>query len=454
MPYGMAESTIEMRLRTHFDAICAENALASVSLEHAACIERKTRMRIKNNILAGLLTAGAVSVGVCMWRPLTAEATNSAINDITSSITKHENELGNLNDQISSLQDEQDILQEEIDDLNSEIINTMTSIGLKEDEIAEKEAEIEQKKAQIEETQAAYEAAVEREEAQRENMMAYTRMMYEKGDSSYLSALLEGKGLSDILNRMGYIERVYQYANQILEDYIGVKDEVHDLWDQLEEEKASLENDMDQLEADHLSLKNQQENLNVLLAQKEKASSNYDAEIAKAKQEAAAAKKLIQQEQKKLKELQTQLAKEQAAAAAAKATYATTDYSTTIANASGSELGKQVARFACQYIGNPYVYGGTSLTKGADCSGFIYTVYGQFGYSLPRTSYDQRSAGKSVSYDQAQPGDIICYDGHVGIYIGGGLIVHASNSKPYPSGGIKVSKANYRTILSVRRIIK
>ena len=142
------------------------------------------------------------------------------------------------------------------------------------------------------------------------------------------------------------------------------------------------------------------------------------------------------------------------AEAAAKATYATTDYSTIIANASGSELGKQVARFACQYIGNPYVYGGTSLTKGADCSGFIYTVYAQFNYSLPRTSYQQRSAGKSVSYEQAQPGDIICYDGHVGIYIGGGLIVHASNSKPYPSGGIKVSNAKYRTILSVRRIIK
>ena len=410
-------------------------------------------MKIKNCMLAGLLTAGAVSIGVCAWKPLTAEATSSAINALESSINKHQNELGNLNEQISDLEDEQDILQEEIDDLNAEIINTMTSIGLKEDEIAEKETEIEDKKGQIEETEAAYEAALEREETQRENMMVYMRLMYEKGDSSYLGALLEGKGLSDILNRIGYIERVYQYANQMLEDYVDTKNDVHDLWDRLEEEKASLEDDMRQLEADYASLENQQTNLNVLLAQKQKASANYDAEIAKARQEAAAAKKLIQQEQKKLKDLQAQLAREQAAAAAANATYATTDYSSIIANASGSELGKQVARFACQYIGNPYVYGGTSLTKGADCSGFIYTVYAQFNYSLPRTSYEQRSAGKSVSYAQAQPGDIICYDGHVGIYIGGGLIVHASNSKPYPSGGIKVSKAQYRTILSVRRII-
>lgn len=411
-------------------------------------------MKIKNCIAAGLMTAGAVIIGVCTWKPLTAGATNSAIKDVESSITKHETELGTLNNQISNLQDEQDILQEEIDDLNSEIINTMTSIGLKQDEIAEKEAQIEEKKIQIEETEAAYEAAVEREDTQRENMVASTRLMYEKGDSSYLGALLEGKGFSDILNRMNYIEKVYQYANQMLEDYIAAKNEVHDLWDRLEEEKASLEEDMRQLEADYSSLENQEANLNALLAQKQKASANYDVEIAKAKQEAAAAKKLIQQEQKKLKELQAQLAREQAAEAAAKATYATTDYSTIIANASGSELGKQVARFACQYIGNPYVYGGTSLTKGADCSGFIYTVYAQFNYSLPRTSYQQRSAGKSVSYEQAQPGDIICYDGHVGIYIGGGLIVHASNSKPYPSGGIKVSNAKYRTILSVRRIIK
>lgn len=410
-------------------------------------------MRIKSFVLAGLLTAGAVSIGVCAWKPLTAEATSSAIKDIESSITRHENELGTLNSQISDMQDEQDILQEEIDDLNSEIINTMTSIGLKEDEIAEKEAEIGQKKAQIEETQAAYEAAVEREEMQRENMVAYTRLMYEQGGNTYLRALLEGKGFSDLLNRMGYIERVYQYANQLLEDYIATKDDVQNLWNQLEEEKASLEKDMRQLEEDHISLQNQEANLNTLLAQKEKASANYDAEIAKARQEAAAAKKLIQQEQKKLQELQAQLAREQAAAAAAKATYATNDYSSIIANASGSELGKQVARFACQYIGNPYVYGGTSLTKGADCSGFIYTVYAQFNYSLPRTSYLQRSAGKSVSYEQAQPGDIICYDGHVGLYIGGGLIVHASNSKPYPNGGIKVSNAKYRTILSVRRII-
>ena len=100
------------------------------------------------------------------------------------------------------------------------------------------------------------------------------------------------------------------------------------------------------------------------------------------------------------------------------------------------------------------VYGGTSLTNGADCSGFVQSVYANFGVSLPRTSYEQMTVGTEVSYSEAQPGDLICYGGHVAIYLGNGQIVHASNSAPYPAGGIKISdNAAYRTILSVRRVI-
>lgn len=114
-----------------------------------------------------------------------------------------------------------------------------------------------------------------------------------------------------------------------------------------------------------------------------------------------------------------------------------------------SEMGRAVAEYALQFVGNPYVYGGTSLTNGADCSGFVMSVYANFGVSLPHSSASDRSQGYGVdSLENAQPGDLICYSGHVALYIGNGQIVHASNKRT----GIIVSNANYRKILAIRRI--
>lgn len=119
------------------------------------------------------------------------------------------------------------------------------------------------------------------------------------------------------------------------------------------------------------------------------------------------------------------------------------------ASGGGSEMGRAVANYALQFVGNPYVYGGTSLTNGADCSGFVMSVYANFGVSLPHSSSADRSVGAAVNgLANAQPGDLVCYSGHVGLYIGNGQIVHASTSRT----GIIVSNANYRTPLSVRRI--
>lgn len=113
-------------------------------------------------------------------------------------------------------------------------------------------------------------------------------------------------------------------------------------------------------------------------------------------------------------------------------------------------MGQAVVDYACQFIGNPYVWGGTSLTDGADCSGFVQSVYAQFGVSMPRTSGEMRSAGREVaSYEQALPGDVFCYEGHVGIYMGNGQIVNAIDD----AHGIGISNAVFTNIITIRRLL-
>lgn len=401
-------------------------------------------MRLINCIvITGMTWAVVMAAG---QNQLEVEA--SSISELQNQINQHQQDLENINNTISGLSDEQDLLEEEIADLNSEIINMMTSIGMKEDEINAKEQEIADKEIAIQQTQAEYEAAKQREEEQYQAMKRQVQFMYENDSNSILTLFFECSDFGEMLNKADYIESVYAYSKRMLDEFERTKNEVHDLWDQLELDKTQLQAQKDQLELDRQNLQSQKDQQDKLLAKKKQESANYAAEIQKFKQEAATARKQLQQEQKELKKLQEQ--QRRPASNAANGNYTVTAFDTsTIDNASGSELGKKIAKYACQFIGNPYVAGGTSLTSGADCSGFTYRVYQDFNYSLPRTSYEQRSAGTGVSYEEAQPGDLICYEGHVGLYVGGGKIVHASSART----GIKISNANYRTILAVRRII-
>lgn len=406
----------------------------------------KSLRKILNIICIMAFTMGSVGM-LSANSHMVVQATSAAIADVKNQITETQNQIANINDKIEGLEDEQALAEEMIADLNAEIINTMTSIGLKEDEITAKADELVAKQGEIDVTQQEYESAKLKEEQQYTAMVKRIRAMYEMGSVDYMSYFLAGEGMSGVLNRMDFVEEIYEYDRTKLTEYEDTKNKVHDLWERLELEKEQLETDKEQLENDKAALETQKVSLDEMLAQKKRESANYEAEIKKAKQEAAVAKKLLQQEQQKLQQLQAQ--QNQSKPSAANGNYTSTSYTSTIDNASGSDLGKKVAKYACQYIGNPYVYGGTSLTSGADCSGFTYRVYKDFGYNLPRTSSEQRNVGSGVDYSDAQPGDIICYSGHVGIYIGGGKIVHASTEKT----GIKVSNATYRSILSVRRIV-
>lgn len=383
-------------------------------------MKKAIRKLINCIIVISLVTAAA----------LPAQATS--VKEVQDKIDKDKDALDDINDSIDGMQDEQDLLEEEISDLDSELLNTLTSIGLLEDDIAVKEADIET-------TQGLYDEAKAQEEAQYAAMVARIQMIYEAGEKDYLSCLLSAESISEMLNQASYIEAIYDYDQRMLQEYEAAREQVKALWDQLEAEKVSLE-------ADKASMEEQKAYLDGLLAKKKAESASFDAQIARAKQEASALKVKIKQEEAELKKLQEEEQRRKLANGSYTVSASVADI---INNASGSDLGKQIARYGCQFIGNPYVSGGTSLTNGADCSGFTYRIYKDFGYNIPRTSYQQRSAGTEVAYANAQPGDLICYDGHVALYIGGGYIVHASSAKT----GIKLSKATYRTILSVRRII-
>lgn len=386
----------------------------------------------------------------------TTQVWADTIEELQKQIMESQKQLDALNGQIGGLQEEQDLLEEEIEDLDSELINLYTEIGVLEDQITEKQAEITEKESEIEVAQADYDAAVEQEQQQYEAMKIRIKYMYEQGNESYLELLLESKGFSDMLNKVEYIEDLYEYDRKMLLNFQAIEEEIAVLKAGLEEDKAILESDMASIEEDKAELASQQNYLNGILAQKKAASANYDAEIAAAQAQASAYKKQIAADNKKIAQIQEEERKRLAAkngtstytpSASAASTVAAAQ--AIVAASSGSSTGKAMANYGCQFIGNPYVPGGTSLTNGADCSGFIFRIYADFGYKVPRTSWQLRTVGTEVSLASAEPGDIVCYDGHVGMYIGGGMIVHASTQKT----GIKVSNAQYRQILTIRRVV-
>ena len=380
------------------------------------------------NFIALLLSMAIVSIVV---EPVSA----TTISDLETQIQQNQNALNNLTDKIDDMESAQELLEEEIADINAEMINLMTSIGLLEDNIAQKEIDI--SAAEVE-----YQNALAMEQTQYAEMLVRIKFMYEQGDSNFITMLFGSNSFSEMLNKADYIEQLYNYDRKQLEIYQETTVKVDEMKKELEIEKAELL-------TEKAALSEQEKELDTILAKKKAEVKNYEAMVKEAQKEAKKFKDKIKQEQKELEKLQSQEA-QGGNTAANNGSYTVTAFDTSIIDsASGSELGKNIAKYGCQFIGNPYVYGGTSLTQGADCSGFTYRIYADFGYAIPRTSTAQRSCGTGVTLETAEPGDLVCYDGHVGLYVGGGYIVHASTEKT----GIKISKATYRKILTVRRVI-
>lgn len=394
---------------------------------------------------------------------MTQTAYATSISDLQKQRQEKENQkkgtqsqLDSVNDQINDLSGEKDDVDAQISELTGQIAEIMASVSLLEDEIADTQVQIEQ-------AQKDYDEAKAKEEAQYHAMKKRIQYLYEKGETSYLELLMEAKSWSDMLNKAEYVQEIYTYDRKMLDNYAATVQEVAQLKESLEEQKSELE-------ASEYELEQEKASLQVSLDEQKEIAADYEVQLAKAKQEAAAYKAKIKQQNAEIQKLASQEAarkaeeearkreqeeqrKKQNSQSAQSSSGSTSTASSggakTVPPKIGSGSGSDIAQYACQFVGNPYVPGGTSLTNGADCSGFTQSVYRVYGYSIPRNSSSQRSAGREVSYEEAQPGDLICYAGHVAIYLGNGRIVHASSVKT----GIKYGNATYKPILSVRRIV-
>lgn len=368
-------------------------------------------------------------------------------------------QLDDANSAIEELTSVHKGITEEIEALDNQLVEILASISMIEDDIKEKQNQIEVAKVDLEN-------AKQVEQNQYDSMKARIKYMYEKGDMQYVQLLLESKSTAGMVNKADYVDDLYEYDRRKLAEYVAAKEAV-------EEAKAVLEEEEAELETCKFELEEEEGELNTMLDEKKAQEEDFENQIAKAKQEAAAYKAKIKQQNSQIKKLETEAQKKEAEEAERKKkeeeqkkksdpesgnmpsadnpeeSPSTPSEPAPPVSTNGSAKGQEIANYACQFVGNPYVAGGTSLTNGADCSGFTMSVYKAFGYSIPRSSTAQRSAGVGVTYAEAQPGDIICYAGHVAIYLGGGRIVHAST----PSSGIKYGNATYKEILTVRRIV-
>lgn len=405
-------------------------------------MHKKIHVKTKNKICAAVLVfvlAGSLTAGACEVPNVYAKTEAEKKRDA------YKKKLKAKNSDIANIKDSQSDVKDSITAAAARMKTLLSKQEQLKSDIKDKQNEVEQANKKLEE-------AKEEEQNQYDAMKLRIQYLYENStDNSIWSAILESNGLSDMLNRIEYATDLYKSDRELMTSYQNAVKKVEDWTMQLADE-------MDSLLALQDKYQTQQGELKTLMAKLEQQKDAYAQQLAEAQKQAQDYKKTISKQEAIIR------AQEAAAARANANTYDGGGTGASGGIASDSYLkdpdcnpsqttdvsGADIVAFAQQFVGNPYVWGGNSLTNGVDCSGFVHQVYAHFGISTPRYSQAFKSVGQPVSYQNIQAGDVVVYPGHVAIYIGNGNIVEAQSTR----AGITNSRpVNCHTITAIRRLV-
>ena len=362
-----------------------------------------------------------------------------------------EQDLKDKKNEISGLKDQQQTTADDIKNKSAKLDEILAAQKKLQKDITSKQAEIEQNQKDLA-------AAQEKQQEQYDAMKKRIQFMYENSaEDNIWTAIIESNGITDMLNRIEYVSDVYDSDRALMDSYQAAVEQVKEIG-------TKLDNDMNELTAMQDDYEKQQADVEAAIVALENQKEQYASQIAQAQQQADNYQNIITAQGKIIQE------QEAAAAAAARANSSSgsssydgggagkggsiaSDYASgggKNPSASTGVSGSSVVSYAMQFVGNPYVWAGNSLTNGVDCSGFVHEVYEHFGISTPRYSQAFKSVGQAVSFDNIQPGDVVVYLGHVAIYAGGGVIVEAQSTK----AGITANRSvQGHTILAIRRLV-
>lgn len=363
-----------------------------------------------------------------------------------------EQDLKDKKNEINGLKDQQQTTADDIKNKSAKLDEILAAQKKLQADITSKQAEIEQNQKDLA-------AAQEKQQEQYDAMKKRIQFMYENSaEDNIWTAIIESNGITDMLNRIEYVSDVYDSDRALMDSYQAAVEQVKEIG-------TKLDNDMNELTAMQDDYEKQQSDIEAAIVALENQKEQYASQIAQAQQQAENYQNIITAQGKIIQEQEAAAA---AAAARANSSSSSSSYDGGGAGKGGSIAsdyasgggknpsgttgvsGSDIVAYAMQFKGNPYVWGGNSLTNGVDCSGFVHEVYAHFGISTPRYSQAFKSVGQAVSFDNIQPGDVVVYPGHVAIYAGGGVIVEAQSTK----AGITANRSvQCHTILAIRRLV-